>query len=164
MYKKFSAVSFGSNQYTSLTNQQIAIYAGQKSGTTESLSQGLTCWYSNLPKGYEEHCNRVRSQNTADCIIEIWTTSFQKIKVISRVPRVLQEMWSRDHRHQISFLTLSRFEWTSTSSEIIRTLCFSNDFGEIEINFLKVKKVCWKVRLSTKMFTTLNIFRQEPSS
>ena len=88
---------------------------------------------------------------------------FQRLKS-SRVPRVLQEMWSRDHRHQISFLTLSRFERTSSSCEIIRTLYFSNDFRGIEINFLKVKKVCWKVRLSTKMFTTLNIFRQEPSS
>ena len=38
--------SFEKDQYTSLTNQKIVIYAGQSSGTAEILSQGLTCWYA----------------------------------------------------------------------------------------------------------------------
>ena len=42
--------SFENDQYTSLTNQKIVIYAGQSSGTAEILSQGLTCLYASLPK------------------------------------------------------------------------------------------------------------------
>ena len=37
------AFSFGNDQYTRFTNQKIATYAGQSSGTAEILFQGLKC-------------------------------------------------------------------------------------------------------------------------
>ena len=72
--------SFGNNQYTSF---KVPVNAGQSSGTAQILTQGLTCWYTRLPKGHEKGCNEFGFWSTPDRMNHF--TSNSKIRALSCV-------------------------------------------------------------------------------